>query len=103
MIVKYLRKLFSKITLMILINKYIGKSTFRLGIAYKRFPSGQIDNDILTDPSYFNVTFYNTEYRRSDQGFERIPIPIPYAYCNDTFLEFVEQELNDRISLSRHL
>ena len=84
-------------------KKYIGKSTFRLGIAYKKFPSGEIDNDILTDPTLFNVSFFNTEYRRSTEGYERIPIPISYGYCNDAFLDFVEPELNERVSLDKHL
>ena len=88
---------------MILGNKYIGKSTFRLGIAYVKFPSGQIDNDILTDPSYFNVSFFNTEYRRNSEGFEIIPNFIPYGDWNDTFSDIVSEELSDRISLDKYL
>ena len=88
---------------MILGNKYIGKSTFRFGIAYVKFPSGQIDNDILTDPSYFNVSFFNTEYRRNSEGFEVVLNSIPYGYWNNTFSKFVGQELYDRITLDRYL
>ena len=76
---------------MILGNKYIGKSTFRLGIAYIKFPSGQIDNSILTDPSYFSVSFSNTEYRRSSEGFELTPNFIPYGDWNDTFSDIVRK------------
>ena len=74
-----IQKLYSKIILTILENKFIGKSTFKFGLAYVKFPSGQIDNDILTDPSYFNISFYNTEYRRSTEGFEVVLNSIPYG------------------------
>ena len=74
-----------------------------MGLAYVKFPSGQIDNDILTDPSYFSVSFSNTEYRRNSEGFEVVLHSIPYGYWNDTFSDIVSEELSDRISLDKYL
>ena len=61
-------------------------------------------NNVLKDPSYFNVSFFNTEYRHNNNGgYDRILNTIPHDYCNDTFLEFIEPEVYHRFALDTHL
>ena len=84
-------------------KKYLGKNDFRMGLVYASFPSGIIGDNLLSDKSYFNVTFYNTEYHRTTEGSERIPILVPSGYCNDSFKEYVEPELFERMSLDKHI
>ena len=104
MIVKHILRLSTKITLTTVTNKYIGKSTFRIGLGYTEFATKEINNDILLDQTYFNVSFYNTEYHNFESGvFERVLNPITVGYCNDTFLKFIKPALNDRLSLGTHL
>ena len=89
---------------MTLPNKYIGQSSFRIGLGYTRFLTLKPDNDILRDPSYFDVSFFNTEYRYNINGsYDRILYPIPYDYCNDTFFEFIDPEVYKRFELETHL
>ena len=104
MIVELILTLYTKITLTTVLNKYIGKSTFRFGLGYTKFPTLEPYNDILLDETYFNVSFFNTEYRAIEgAGVERILNPITVGYCNDTFLKFIKPVLNDRLSLGTHL
>ena len=89
---------------MTLLNKYIGKSNFRIGLGYTKFGTFEHNNDILRDKSYFNVSLFNTEYRYSrETGQQRTPYLIPYDYCNDSFSEFVEEEVVDRFQLQTHI
>ena len=89
---------------MILVNKYIGKSNFRIGLGYTKFGTFEHNHDILLDKTYFNISFFNTEYRYSNEtGQERIPYSIPFDYCNDSFSDFVEDEVSERFQLQTHL
>ena len=89
---------------MIAPNRYIGKSTFRFGIGYIDFATFQPNNDILLDETYFNVSFFNAEYRSLDNGgYERVLNPMEFGYCNDTFQDSIEPILNEKLSLRTHL
>ena len=103
MIQRLILKLSSKITLIVLTNKHIGKSTFKIALAYIKFPTGEIGDNLLNDKSYFNISFYNTEFQRNSEGYTRNLTEMPFSSCNDTYLEYVEQELNDRISLNKYI
>ena len=89
---------------MILVNKYIGKSNFRIGLGYTKFGTFEHNHDILRDKSYFNISIFNTEYRySSERGQERETNLIPHDYCNDSFSDFVDDEVNERFQLQTHL
>ena len=104
MIARHIPRPFSEIALTTLLNKYIGRSNFRLGLGYTKFTSFEPNNEILRDKSYFNVSFFNAEYRySSERGYERRLNPIPYEYCNDTFSDYVQDEVTERFGLETHL
>ena len=87
-----------------LLNKYIGKSNFRIGIGYSQIGTFVPNNEILKDETIFNISFFNTEYRySSERGQERILNSIPYDFCNDSFSDFVEQEVEERFQFQTHL
>ena len=89
---------------MTLLNKYIGKTNFRVGLGYTRFDKFEPNNSILLDQTYFNVSFFNVEYRYSAElNYERIMNPIPFEYCNDSFSDFVEDEVRERFSIETHI
>ena len=84
-------------------KKYIAKGTFKLGIAYTDFSTQSVGNNLLTDLSYFNVTFYNSEYVRTSGVSQRTPNQIPLGFCNDSYSEYTEQEVFERMQLDKYI
>ena len=84
-------------------KKYIGKGSFRLGMAYTSLVTGEIGNNLLSDQSYLNITFYNAEYHRSNGNRERTPHLMPSASWNDSYLGLVNQEVFDNLALDKYI
>ena len=104
MIAELIPKQSSEIALTTLVNKYIGKSNFRIGLGYTKFGTFEHNHDILRDETYFNISMFNAEYRyNSETGQERILNVIPYDYCNDSFSNLIEDEVIERFQLQTHI
>ena len=62
------------------------EDVFDIGLAYVSFSNLSVGENLLADPTYFNVTFSNTVYHRveTDESERRVN-SIPLGICGDRF------------------
>ena len=75
---------------------------FDIALALIQYPSGEIGDNLLADPTYFTVFFDNPEYRRTAGNYTITHRPIQTAYCNDTF-SYNEAEFYELKKMSKYL
>ena len=75
---------------------YVGKGTFAVAVAM----IDDNEQNLLMDQTYFEMSFVNELYSRSENGqiSNSSEIIIPHGYCNDSY-PHVEKDLYDRIGL----
>ena len=77
-------------------RKYkLREGLFDIGLAYVSFTNVSVGENLLSDPTYFNVTFSNTEYHRLDPDFsQRHANPIALDFCRDRFVNYQVNKYN---------
>ena len=71
------------------------QGNFDIGVAYVSLTNGSVDENLLTDPTYFNVTFSHAIHRRVDNIEEEKSYDfIPIDYCGDRFVKHEVSKLN---------
>lgn len=71
------------------------QGNFDIGVAYVSLTNGSVDENLLMDPTYFNVTFSHAIHRRVDNIEEEKSYDfIPIDYCGDRFVKHEVSKLN---------
>ena len=71
------------------------QGNFDIGVAYVSLKNGSVDENLLRDPTYFNVTFSHAIHRRVDNIEEEKSYDfIPLDYCGDRFIKHEVSKLN---------
>ena len=78
---------------------YIAKDTF--AIAFAMDDNG---NNLLMDPQYFEITFYNGFYTRVPENGTYLPSynEIPYDFCGQNY-PYVDRDTYQRIKLENYV